>query len=571
VSLLSGCNLGLQPRGVEPLPSSTGADSGAESSVSAGANTWLEWPTSSFDPVSPDNQPTPRWCPPPGQGGGYECGPRGGKKDPFDFHPVDSEKVATDISPQTDTAVSSGSFTINVPIRRFVGLAQTRGQAIANGTLSQKATIQLAFRTPDPVPLGCTGIDNWSINGHPLNPRLLESKDGWTLAQAQIPITQLIFPEHPGPGWSANNSIQIDANTNNCTGWGIEVDWAKIIFEAGPVIVLVHGINSTGSMWNDFSSRLTYAGIVSDNSITLPYATFPKSALRDPKLCNLPQFTSTEINATKIVDEAKRLAEFYGTGELAIASHSKGGMDSKAAITKLKNIDVSVGTTGSEDVRETVRVKSLVTINTPHLGTPAADLGILKTLEENKLTKKDEFNRVLGNPAWGQYFIQDKIMDYLLDKNYVCDLTTSKATKFNGNYPVPSQHTFGTNTNAATSPPNLSFGDVQDFGKSGFWGFVPRIALDVWQRLYTEVGHTQNIEFAKNLKGLYDVNWNILIQFTSNDILVSSTSAKGSKIPMVINEQKGIHHTEVVDDTSVQSIIVDKALKNTFGVDWSAK
>jgi hypothetical protein len=573
VSLLSGCNLGLQPRGVEPLPSSTGA----ESSASAGVNTWLEWPTSSFDPVSPDNQPTPRrqWC--QGIKHPYNCDSGSKKSTPFDFYPVNSENVVTDHGTGTDTTISSGSLTINVPIRRFVGYKPYQQKSLNNNTLSQKATIQLSVFTPDSTPSGCIGIDMWSINGYPLPaiPRAIkDSNVNWHLIEATIPIQSINFPLYPGV--SADNLIQIDANINNCVGWDIEVDWAKISFGAGPVVVFVHGINAEGSDWNKFNNYLMSSGIVSENSITLSYAPFDKSALRRPDMCTYAQFTSTKINALGIVDKSAKIAELYGTGELVLVGHSKGGMDSKLAIgiASSSKSKIEVGTTGSEKVTETLAFKNLVTINTPHLGTPAADLGILKTLEENKLSNKGEFDTILGPPKGSlggsiQIFAQQQVLGALLSGNFVCDLTTDKATKFDKNNPPYSygKNIFGTNTDAALAPPYLSIVDVRNFKK-----VTSIAALDVFQRLYEYVGKTQMLKFTIDPKtGLYTAGKPIPKNFESNDILVSRTSAAGSGIPFVADQDRGIHHTAVIDDDFIQEKITLAAIKGTNGVDWTAR
>ncbi len=561
VSLLSGCNLGLQPRGVDSGSSSGVVDSRADTATNPTG--WLEWPTSSADAVTSESNVTLRGCSHLCDGGG---GNGSGSSGRYDFNPVSSKKIATDVGPGLDTEISGG-LDVNIPIRRYVG----DYRSILAGTLSEKALLKFTIHTTDPAALSCTGVDKLFLNGHSLGSisdiPTLDSNDYWTVKGISIPIQNLKVPINIGD--TANNSFRIDVNTNGCSGWAIKIDWAKITFDAGPVVVFVHGILSGGEVWNSFKSKMTTRGVVSDNSITMPYDDFNKNAMRDPALCDIEQFTSTTINSAKIVTELQRIARLYGTGEFAMVGHSKGGMDGKAAILQLNTVpQVEVGTTGSQIVREPVIVKNLITINTPHLGTPAGDLGILKTLEENNVTKiPGEFNRILEPVPWNYAFVQGQIVGKLLSKNHVCDLTTNKATTFNGTNPI-GVPVFGTNTDAPSNPPNLNVLNISNFGQ-----WTSTFGLNVWQRLYNYVGNTQKLTLTEDHSTaitLYTVNQTTQV-FESNDILVSRTSAGGSGIRFVVDRKTGIHHTAVIDRTDVQEIIISAALADpagTFGVSW---
>jgi hypothetical protein len=566
VSLLSGCNLGLQPRGVD-----SGSSSGADNTANAGANTWLEWPKSSTL-QDQETATTTR------QGRCYRMGgifvpcegygPSGSSglvKDP-----VSGEKVVADVGPGLDE-YTWDTINIDVPIRRYVGDID---RAVLAGTLSANAILKLAVYDVDSTE-PCPEVDELFLNGHKLD-NLTGQDDKWTLfQQGGISVKYLNFPTTPGK--TAHNTITIKVNTKGCKeNYATTVDWAKISFEAGPVVVLVHGINPTGHDWDSFHARLTSKGIVSDKSILLPYADFDKQGMRDPIMCDTPRYTSVTTNATQIINNLKRIATEYGTGNLTLVGHSKGGMDSKAAIFTIQNTPPSivVGSTGATPVKEPLTIQSLVTINTPHLGTPAGDLGIELTLEQNHLIKEDEFDRLLGNPAdFFQSFMQAQITSKLLGKNHVCDLTVARATKINSDYPIDFLHTFGTITDIAASPPNITSFDTEDLGDGN-----SQRGLDVWQRLYKFVGTTQYLTLDPIIDPITGRSLFSVIRvpkppnvFETNDVLVTRTSARGSGIPLVIDGQPGIHHIEVINDLYVQALLPRLALQDpsgTHGVNW---
>jgi pimeloyl-ACP methyl ester carboxylesterase len=576
VSLLSGCNLGLQPRGVEPLPSSTGA----ESTAGAGANTWLEWPKSSPTEESVAlGVITPRR---------YECYHGGNfcpdSKPPLrnssgiSFQHLSGEEVLVDVADGTDGYGGTDQYTteinIDIPMKRYVGLTEYFDQAFLSGTLSRNALLEFPIFDIDPPSSSCSEVAEVFLNNHRLG-IAIGSPDAWKLNKFIVPIQNINFPATPGD--VAHNSFRINVNSRDCQDerWSAAVDWVKLSFKAGPVVVFVHGINSEGDTWIEFKNKVTVKGIVSDNSITLPYDDFDKNAFRDTRMCDDEKYTSTTVNAAKVAGALKGIAQKYGTGDLALVTHSKGGMDSKAAILLFNPFpDIEVGNTGKSIVKETLSIQSLITINTPHLGTPAADLGILKVLEENLLTKPGEFDNILGKPKgslWGgiQAVAQWAALNKLLSKNYLCDLTTKKATIFNAGNPIL-VHKFGTNTDAPSSPPYLTLGDITDFGTS-----FSTLGLDVMQRLYEYVGNTQNLEFHRNFRGLYTVLWNTNAKFSSNDILVTRSSAEGSGIPFVVNQKTGVHHTRVIqrvsDSNNVPDTVIRAALTGTYGVDWRMK
>jgi hypothetical protein len=569
VSLLSGCNLGLQPRGVETPSSSTGA----ESSVSAGANTWLEWPKSSTEEsLSPQLRCHHR----PFFGERDPCDVETGStaRSTFPKDPMSSEKVVVDVGSGLDSA-SIDLIEFDIPIRRYVGDVN---KARNIGTLSQTAIVKLAAWDVDSF-AQCPEVDEVFLNGHNIG-TLQGTSNTWAMTNLSIPIQYINFPAIPGT--IGHNSLKIKINTNQCLKYfSTEIDWAKITFEAGPVVVFVHGINPSGNDWNSFKAKMDSEGIVSDSSIQLPYDDFDKQGMRDPIMCNSAKYDSVKKNQTDIIDNLKRIAIRYGTGDLTMVGHSKGGMDGKAAIFKLKNSPPSiiVGNTGVTSVQEPITIQSLVTINTPHLGTPAGDLGIESTLEDNHLIKQTdlnqtEFDRLLGKPSgWSQPLIQVKIVGTLLSKNHVCDLTVARATNINSNYPVDFSHAFGTITDIAISPPNLTSLDTDNIGDSN-----SSYGLDVWQRLYNFVATTQYLKLDRIIDPITGRSLFSVTRvpkpphvFETNDVLVTRTSARGSGIPLVIDGWLGIHHTEVIEDPYVQALILRLALKapsGTDGVNW---
>ncbi len=104
----------------------------------------------------------------------------------------------------------------------------------------------------------------------------------------------------------------------------------------------------------------------------------------------IPSVASIALRA----DELARLIRMIPARKVNIIAHSMGGLDVRYAVAKL----------GLQD-----RVASLVTIGTPHLGTPVADLG----------TKLGELLRIKA------------LLGRVVDVNAFYDLTTERMARFN--------------------------------------------------------------------------------------------------------------------------------------------
>lgn len=120
-------------------------------------------------------------------------------------------------------------------------------------------------------------------------------------------------------------------------------------FQSGrPLVLLLHGFFQTRNIWEVMEDRLRYDGygVMSFNlgGLLWRYNTHP-----------------VERSATLVAEKVERLAERYGFDRVHVIGHSKGGLIARRWVQHL----------GGDR-----RVKSVVTLGTPHHGTPTAALGV---------------------------------------------------------------------------------------------------------------------------------------------------------------------------------------------------
>lgn len=118
------------------------------------------------------------------------------------------------------------------------------------------------------------------------------------------------------------------------------------------------------------------------------------------------------------ISDALMNGELRSGDETHIIAHSMGGLDSRSLLTKSPSIQTSKGK---------VVIKTLVTIGTPHQGSPIADLIALKFLDKIPF---------LG-PAVGQAGIalNQVLGHFRISLNGLHDLTSESAARFNSANP----------------------------------------------------------------------------------------------------------------------------------------
>ncbi|HLV01224.1 MAG TPA: hypothetical protein VKZ59_08160, partial [Acidobacteriota bacterium] len=121
-----------------------------------------------------------------------------------------------------------------------------------------------------------------------------------------------------------------------------------------PVIVFVHGLRGVASDW--FEDNNTYA---------LAYAAGYRTAFVSLSPDNTRNDASVEDNAQVLRSLLPQVASFYGTSDLYIVAHSKGGVDVQAALLDPTLTDLDPTVAGL--------VRALFMIATPNQGTELAD------------------------------------------------------------------------------------------------------------------------------------------------------------------------------------------------------
>lgn len=166
---------------------------------------------------------------------------------------------------------------------------------------------------------------------------------------------------------------------------------ADRICETKYPLLMVHGV-----FFRDFKF-FNYWGRVPDdliqNGATVYYG-------------NQQSAASVEVCGKELADRIKEIVDETGCGKVNIIAHSKGGLDSRCAISKW----------GAAPY-----VASLTTVNTPHRGCQFADYLLNKAPQKLKETVAAQYNGALRK-------VGDKDPDFI---SAVSDLTHTSCEKFN--------------------------------------------------------------------------------------------------------------------------------------------
>ncbi|MEI5638827.1 MULTISPECIES: esterase/lipase family protein [unclassified Pseudoalteromonas] len=183
-------------------------------------------------------------------------------------------------------------------------------------------------------------IDKVSFNGKYVG--TLQGKNlRWTETRLEVPIEEVIFGQ--------NNEVKVDIDTaNDGNYWCMSVDWVAAEFDVALPIVLIHGINAQKDSWDDDSAPGILASL---DELGIKYERF-----------SLHANGTAETNAYLMAEKITPFLEGIKSEKVHIIAHSKGGLDTQY----LQAIGADFG------------IASLSTFSTPHLGSVAADLSVIK-------------------------------------------------------------------------------------------------------------------------------------------------------------------------------------------------
>ncbi len=139
-------------------------------------------------------------------------------------------------------------------------------------------------------------------------------------------------------------------------------------------LVLIHGVNDNQMMWQDWLTELRALGYLADASLDLSAAGATTAKDRpDERLKadgRLAHNDSVEHNAAKLQAHLEALAQRWGSRDVHLVAHSKGGLD---AVAFLRTFFEDPGPAGTA-LRERVNVLSLSTFGSPFAGSAAIDV-----------------------------------------------------------------------------------------------------------------------------------------------------------------------------------------------------
>ncbi|KXF83378.1 esterase/lipase family protein [Enterovibrio coralii] len=190
------------------------------------------------------------------------------------------------------------------------------------------------------VPNIAPEIDIVSFNGKTLG-TLQGANNRWTDTNLQVDIGDIKFGQ--------DNEIRVDIDTGNTEdNWCMSVDWVSVEFDVAIPVVLAHGIAAQADTWDED----TAPGVLSTlDDYGIRYTRF--SAEKNG---------TTATNANILNNKIQGFLDELKSDKVHVIAHSKGGLDTQ----NLKALSPSF------------EITSLSTFSTPHLGSVAADLSVIK-------------------------------------------------------------------------------------------------------------------------------------------------------------------------------------------------
>lgn len=467
---------------------------------------------------------------------------------------------------------SGGPITLEIPIKRYVGPTDANGYLLNVEELVSKGVIKSTFSLRLPAydvdenvfpSFDCDGdgideIFNSEVDDVYFNDEFVGALRGsngvWQAQTFELPISELKFPSEPGE--TAVNTVDVQVDVANetvplsgggvgCEVWATEIDWASIDYSASAPVVLVHGIRSDGTAFANFQVALNENYLVNDASIIMTDLDKPDPA---PVACeDIPYNNSIQHNVTQLKTEMERIASKYGSEEINIVAHSKGGLDSRVFLST--TIDspmmINLGEMGGATIQAPLRANSLITLNSPHKGSILADYGV----QARQLTYPQALSGGINTIAAKS-----------LNGSYYCDLTTAIATSAMNNSSLPN----GVQTaSVATDADINNDGKISGNEGDGFQG-----GSFIANRLYNLVGGVSAVEIIVEEGLIFD---DVIImetaspEFLENDAVVTiDSAAKYSKIEIDNKHHMNVHDQDVAEKIS------DDALVGKI-VNWGAK
>lgn len=475
-----------------------------------------------------------------------------------------------------------GEIVINLPNRRYVGPTDGNGYLqnvdtlISQGVVSDKTKIYLPAYDVDegvfPV-LDCDydgiydqlydEVNEVYFNGKKLG-KLTGGNREWTQQRYVIPTGELKFPS--APGGIANNEVRVKIDVANadvvlssgkvgCVVWATSIDWVGIQFDAAAPVVLVHGMDSSGSSLENLKTTFESFNMLADNSIYFDPSKQEKPAVMPVGCGSEPYNESIAFNVNHLKSEVPKILQKFGASSVNFVTHSKGGLDSLGFISQTQGdnaIKVNVGMMDGKPVLHKIKTNSLITLNTPHKGSVLSLYGV-------QARHVNWINAAASSDKRLLFGLKDQ------EGPWYCDLTPERASAFVSNAILPKGvHTASTATHADINHDGFISGDES----VGF----PYRALSA-NVSYNIVGAVSSVEIEVIPQPWYKFDKVVITpsttytEFMDNDLVVTEDSA--GRYATYANI-KHLHHLNIHNATTAETIVKD-AQSMTGLVNWRVK
>ncbi len=237
-----------------------------------------------------------------------------------------------------------GSYKATIKIPRYFGSREEIRAMSRRGLMPSSATLILPAHDCDSSDEGkatvMPEVDQVYFNGHYLG-TLQGETDQVDFNLLSVPLEWIHFPGSPGE--TAENHLEILVDTANDEPiWVLGQLWQALFIPAPSPVLLVHGWTDIQDMLTSFARQLSHTlGVPSHQAY-------------------IPQFASPDLNALMLDEQLAQLTQRWGVEKFHVVGHSKGGLDARVLID-------GAGVCSP-------RVKSVLQISTPNLGSRVADI-----------------------------------------------------------------------------------------------------------------------------------------------------------------------------------------------------
>lgn len=455
--------------------------------------------------------------------------------------PTDSQFVVdTSYPPGHCQFRNDGSLKFTVAITRYVGPVNGDGklsnpQALVNsGVIAPTVTLTMPAFDVDystlTFPPDQPERDRVLLNGEFIGDLGAEGYlDGenqrWRMNTIKVPVSAVKFAQlnGNGPPTPGLNEIEILVDQGNIANnkelWCTSIDWAAIKVKALYPVVMLHGNGESGAFWDrlHFTTPFEQAKVPYDNSISNPTQSIVE-------------------NAKLLVNKIPPIATRFGVKHLHLVAHSKGGLDSRAALKVLHAIGQPA-------------ILSVTTLSTPHHGSVLADY--IRDAQGASVWSSDDSVRTAAVQKLGGDYDEGR-------KN----LTTRFVRNFNNeNLPLPTSFTvdgeetpvkyfsWGADANLDNSMsllgnPTITNNELEGTGQNGLWYLSEWGGTLVYRIVYY-------VASTKSEMVIVGGNWRRVVRETPNatpqpnDMLVSISSSKISPYVPMLDVKR--NHATVAD------------------------